>query len=372
MRIVLVAKSSPEPSGVGRYARDLEAGLRSLGHTVEVVRPISLLPRRFTARLKQITGWDLEAFFNNYPVRVRWPRGADVYHLTSQNLATLLLFAPPPGRAVVTVHDIIPYLVRGDPLLDTFRSRFEEWFYMLSLRGVRRAQTLLAVSEYTRRTLVEALGLDGGRIQVVFPSISLERFHPAPVPDEFLARYGLNRETRYILSVGTNDPRKNQPGLVAAFARLRRECPDVRLILVGGQYFARERERVRALIAENDLGEAVFFYQNVPEEDLLFFYNLAAVFVFPSFYEGFGLPVAEALACGTPVVCANTSSLPEIAGNASVLIDPTSIEEIAQAINQICGNSEFSAFLQHEGFKQVQHLNEMARIEKIIGFYQNG
>ncbi len=152
MRIVLIAKPGHEDTGVGRYTAQLRAALAALGHEVVVVHPVAPLPAVVVRAARRLLGWDLTAFFDNYPVWARYPR-ADVYHVTSQNLATLLLWRRPPGATIVTVHDIIPWLTRDDPALRIYDHRIAEWFDRLALAGLRRADGLMADSTFTLASL---------------------------------------------------------------------------------------------------------------------------------------------------------------------------------------------------------------------------
>ncbi|NCF68351.1 MAG: glycosyltransferase [Chloroflexi bacterium] len=155
MRIALIARPGHENTGIGRYSGQLRAALEALGHDVLVVNPIVPLPEVLVRVVQRLFGWDLAAFFNNYPIWARYPQ-ADIYHVTSQNLATLMLLRRPPGLTVVTVHDIIPWLVRNDPELRVYEHRLAEWFDRLALAGLRRADGLLTDSAFTQMSL----GLD--------------------------------------------------------------------------------------------------------------------------------------------------------------------------------------------------------------------
>lgn len=155
MIIALIAKPGHENTGVGRYTRQLDAALEALGHEVLIVHPTVPLPGVLVRAVRLLLGWDLTAFFNSYPLWARYPQ-ADVYHLTGQNLATLMLLRPPPGPTVITVHDIIPWLVRDDPELRHYDHRPAAWFDRLALAGLRRADTLIADSAYTKASLRRA------------------------------------------------------------------------------------------------------------------------------------------------------------------------------------------------------------------------
>lgn len=155
MRIALITKPGHESTGVGRYAAQLGVALCTLGHEALIVHPFTPVPALVVRGVKGLLGWDLAAFFENYPLWARYPR-ADIYHFTSQNLATLLICCPPPGRTVVTVHDIIPWIVRNDPALRVYQHPLAAWFDRLALAGLRRADALLADSEFTRQSLHKA------------------------------------------------------------------------------------------------------------------------------------------------------------------------------------------------------------------------
>ena len=155
MRITLVTKPEHEDTGVGRYTAHLGTALEALGHEVLVVHPTVPLPGMLVRAVRRLLGWDMDAFFNNYPIWARYPP-ANVYHVTSQNLATLLLLRRPPGPTVVTVHDIIPWLVRDDPELRIYDHRVAEWFDRLALAGLRRADGLITDSAFTQQSLSRA------------------------------------------------------------------------------------------------------------------------------------------------------------------------------------------------------------------------
>lgn len=152
MRIALIAKPGHEDSGVGRYTTQLRAALESLGHEIVMVYPVVPLPRFVVTGVKRYLGWDLTEFFYNYPIWIRYPK-ADIYHITSQNLATLMLIRRPPGKTVITVHDIIPWLVRDDPELRTYEHKLAEWFDGLSLMGLKRVDALIADSQFSNASL---------------------------------------------------------------------------------------------------------------------------------------------------------------------------------------------------------------------------
>jgi glycosyltransferase involved in cell wall biosynthesis len=332
-RVQLVSKPGSEATGIGRYAAELEQGLRGAGAEVRNAPLRSAVPAS-VARMVMRAGYDLETFGRSYPARADLDEGY-VTHLTSQTLATLLLFQRLPRPVVVTVHDILPYLLRDDPELSVYRHWSDRLMDELAMRGLRRADRLIADSHYTKLTVVETLGVPPERIDVVHLGVDTERFRPQPVPGTFRRRYDLPEGEAYVLAVGSEDPRKDLSTLLRAMALLRRNGVDAKLLKVGGPAFAEQRERNLALCNDLAIANAVRWFDGVPEEDLSLFYNAARVLAFPSLYEGFGFPVLEALACGTPVVAARASSVPEIVGIAARLVAPGDPGALAEALSQV-------------------------------------
>lgn len=351
-RVVLIAKPGGTHTGVGRYVQMLHHGLREAGIQAERIAPsVPPLPNAIYAGARKL-GPDLRTFFLNYPVAAKYP-SADVYHLTSQNLASLLLFRRPPGKLIVTVHDIIPYMLRNNPQFNSYGTAADRIFDRLAMAGLKRADGLIADSHYTRQCLVEQLAIAPERIAVAHLGIEQQRFRPQAVPHTLHERFGLAQDRRYLIYVGSEDPRKNLPTLIRALAEVRRELPDVALIKVGRAHFEHERRRLQDLAAERAVDSAIYFLDDVQEDDLPLLYNLADLCVMPSHYEGFGFPVLEALACGTPVVCASSSSLPEIGGDAVVLADPHDAAAFARAITRCLTDPELYRSMQTRGLKQA-------------------
>jgi glycosyltransferase involved in cell wall biosynthesis len=173
------------------------------------------------------------------------------------------------------------------------------------------------------------------------------------VPDAFWVEHGLDKGGRYILYVGSEDPRKNLPTLIQAFAQVKKYMPGVKLLKVGAAYFDGERRKLRDRITRMNLQRDILFFDYVTEQDLRCFYNAAEVLVLPSFYEGFGLPIVEAMACGTPVVGSTAGSLPEVIGDAGIQVDPWNSQAIAEAILTILDNHDKKSMLRQAGLQQI-------------------
>jgi glycosyltransferase involved in cell wall biosynthesis len=264
-------------------------------------------------------------------VRIAWEQFLQPFALARERpdlLHSLAFVSPLVLRypSVVTVYDLS---FRLTP--ERFRPAQRLYLSAFTAHSCRRAGRVLAISESTRADLVRLLGLPPAKVDLALPGLGPAlRPLPAAAVEAFRGRRGLPE--RFILYLGTLEPRKNLAALVEAFARLLPTHPGLRLVLAGarGWGYADLFRRVEDL----GLSQQVVFPGYVPEDELPYWYNAAAVFAYPSSYEGFGLPVAEALACGRPVVTSAVSSLPEAGGDAAYLVPPGDVSALAQALAQ--------------------------------------
>ncbi|HEY2595560.1 MAG TPA: glycosyltransferase family 1 protein [Chloroflexota bacterium] len=247
-------------------------------------------------------------------------------------------------RSVVTLHDLAFLLY---PATHTDESRA---YYAASGESVRKAERVIAVSQRTASDAVRLLGVDPVRMRVV-PEAAAPSFSPRGDAEFESAARRLHLDQRpYALFVGTLEPRKNVPLLLEAFALVRRQL-DVQLLVVGGRGWL--DEPIFAAHARSGLGDAVRFLGNLGQDDLAALYSHAGAFVLPSLYEGFGLPVLEAMACGAPVICSNAGPLPEVAGDAAVLLSPLEPAEWAEAIVSVLTDPQVAAALRQKGFERA-------------------
>jgi glycosyltransferase involved in cell wall biosynthesis len=265
---------------------------------------------------------------------------AGLFHATEHLL--LPLRSTP---TVLTVHDLI---FRHLPRHHKFLNR---WYLNLTMPlYCRRATHIIAISECTRRDLTAAYGIVPEKVTVIREAAAPRfRVQPLEAVAAVRARYGL--PDRYLLFVGTIEPRKNLSRLLAAFETIRAGGLSDGLVIVGkrgwlcGDFLAR--------LEKSPARDAVLFPGYVPDEDLPAVYAGAQGLVFPSLYEGFGLPVLEAMACGTPVVTSNASSIPEVAGDAALYFDPADVEAMVEAVRRLLCDAQLQRSMRTRGLTRA-------------------
>jgi len=268
---------------------------------------------------------------------------------------------PSDYARVMTVADLTPLLMKTHNL----RNRLAHKLLFPLL--VRRADHIVTISQYTRDDIIRVLGVPPDKVTAT-PLAADESL--APVEDaahiaETRARYALPE--RFFLYVGTIEPRKNLPRVLDALSTLRCEHADVRLAIVGARGWGQDLARLAARL---DLTDNVLFLGRVPEEDLSALYSGATALVFPSLYEGFGLPPLEALQCACPVITSNVSSLPEVVGEAAILVDPQSTSAIAEAMKAILNNECLARELKAKGPIQAKRFSWRRCAEATLAVYE--
>lgn len=228
-----------------------------------------------------------------------------------------------------------------------------------------KADLVLCISENTKKDVINILGIPENKVWVTYMGVSEEfrLYQDKDVIDDLRIRFSLPE--RFILFVGTVEPRKNLNRLIEAYHILySKNKIKYPLVIVGGKGWKNEPlyQRVKELKIEDKL----IFTGYVSDSDLPLFYNAATVFVYPSLYEGFGIPVIEAMACGVPVVTSNVSSLPEVAGDAAILVNPEDPEEIASAIHKIVTDKVLYESLREKGFSQASKFTWAACAKKTL------
>jgi glycosyltransferase involved in cell wall biosynthesis len=297
------------------------------------------------------------------PVPADWFSGpVDVYHSPD--------FVMPPlrhARGILTVHDLA-FLMRPECADARLRAYLEE----VVPRSVRRADFIIADSENTRNDLVVLLGVQPGSIAVV-PGGVEERFTPVVDADRLqrARRHVGAGDAPFILAIGVLEPRKNLNRLMDAFAALKQRSgvpANLKLVLAGGKGWL--FDGIFEHHAESPVRDDILMPGFVPDEMLPAIYSAAEVLAFPSLYEGFGLPILEAMACGTPVVASRASCLPEVAEGAALMVEPTNVDGLSTALEQLLTDPEQRARLIDQGRRRAGKYTWRAAAERLLEVYQ--
>ncbi len=271
----------------------------------------------------------------------------------------------PGARTVLTVHDLT--FIR-DP--ESAFPRLRRYLNRVVPRSVARATHVLADSLATKNDLVELFNTPSDKITVLYGGVDA-RFAPVRESERLAtirARYGIGQEP-FVLGIGTIQPRKNYRRLIQAFAILKSLTSNLQLVIAGGKGWM--YDSIFAEVKRLGLEGQVLFPGFVDDDDLPALYSAAEMLAYPSIYEGFGLPILEAMACGTPVVTSITSSLPELAGDAALLIEPSDVDAIAAAVRRLLQDSGLRRGLVADGFDQARKFTWQKAAAQLMGIYQS-
>lgn len=287
-------------------------------------------------------------------------RDLDIFHVSD-----VTQLVPERGRVVATIYDMSPIIF---PQFHTSENRNT---FARKLQHIRQhADVLIAISESTKRDIIEHLGFPETRIHVAYGGVDANF---VPLVDQAtlrptLAKYGL-REPGYILHVGTLEPRKNLVRLIEAYAQVRQRCGDVTppLVLVGQNGW--DSADIFTAVARHKLSNHVQIVGFVADADLPALYNGATIFAYPSLYEGFGIPVLEAMACGVPVLTSTVSSLPEIVGDTGLLVEATDVQAIAAGLQQLVEDAALRCDLSTRALQRAAQFTWRATAQATLGAY---
>lgn len=362
-----------QSGGIGRYTRGLITTLAHLdSQNRYTLLTASDAPRRDLQTFQSFANfshkiyplperWLTIAWHRFYlPLPVEWFSGAlDLFH--SPN------FILPPTRGaktLLTVHDL-SFIRHPQGAVASLR----RWLNQVVPRSLTRADHILADSESTKLDLIELFSLNPADITVVGAGVE-ERFRPitdSAALDAVRQRYKLPPASRFILGLGTLEPRKNFTGLIAAFSQSPvRETHH--LVIAGGKGWL--YDDIFAAAHNSPAADRIHLIGFVADADLPALYSLADIFAYPSHYEGFGIPVIEAMACGTPVVCANNSCLPEVAGDSALQVTATDTSALAEALARLAADPALRERAIHAGFRQAQKFTWPVAAARLLAVYR--
>lgn len=294
-----------------------------------------------------------------YPYIVRRRVKKDnVKHITSQDLAYLLELVK-LEKTIVTCHDLIPWVYDNN--------RLPTW--KLNMRGLKKADRIITISEYSKSDIIRHVEYPEDQISIAPPAVDHSSYY-VNRNREIVKRFGIKDTEKVILYVGSEQPRKNVPFLLEALSQLKKKLPEIKLLKIGTPQVPGVREKLLKLIETLGLQQEVIFAGYVSESDLTKYYNAANLFVFPTLYEGFGLPPLESMACGTPVISSNVTSLPEVVGDSAITIDPYDVDAFAEAMYDLLTDEKLRENMINKGLKRAQLFSWEKSAEETLKVYK--
>jgi glycosyltransferase involved in cell wall biosynthesis len=354
-------------SGLGNYSRNtvnllsefypdnryvlfapILTNLYALPDNAEVITPATKFSKRF------------RPYWRLYKVsELLRPNKIDIYHGLSNVLPFGLKKTGVPS--VITIHDLI--FLR----FPAFYKKIDRMLYrFFTIRSCKRATKILAISQQTKNDLINFLGIDAGKIEVVYQSCDKRYYEKVDETGKKAVRQKYNLPEKFILCVGTIEQRKNQLAILEGVVK---EKLDIPIVLVGKP--TEYKKQLDEYIIESDIRKQMIFLHKTNSAELQAIYQMAGIMVYPSFFEGFGLPVLEAQASGCPVITSNISSLPEAGGDAALYVDPGNSAEIGAAIKKLLTDLDLKNELIQKGFINSRKFMDQAVAENLMKLYQS-
>lgn len=334
--------------------------------------------RDISGRMPEFKNENAEIASTHYPNKIfnyllqktlRYPEidkmlGVDIFWLPNPSFISLSRKA----KKILTIHDLSWLRCPN-----FFSLRRNLWHYIINIKKlIRESDKIIAVSENTKNDIMDLTGVSGSKVEVIYSGID-EELRVIGKNDQSLkeVKKKYNLADKFILFLGTQEPRKNIVGLIKAYNEFRKNSAggkEVELVIAGGKGW-KERRTVNEW-KKSKYQEDIKFLNYIPRQDKVYLYNLASVFVYPSFYEGFGFPPLEAMACGLPTITAFSSSLPEVAGEVSLLVDPYKTGEIAQAIERVLSDDNLKNDLIERGREKASEFSWQKAAGKYIDIFK--
>ncbi len=305
---------------------------KTLDGTSTNIRACVHLPYGLYARYHSI--------FGKLPYELYFNSKSDLYHFFNYIIPEKV-----SGKTITTIYDMV-YKLYPETMNDVNHRIFRKHL----ARSCNEADAIITISQNSRREISELMNVPSDKIHVTYCAVDASVYYPRKDKELIRMKYGIDGP--YILYLGTLEPRKNIPALIKAFHSVSQRLDGIKLVLAGSRGW--KSENIYSLIDELAMTDKVIFTGYVAENDKPVLYSCAEIFVFPSLYEGFGIPPLEAMACGTPVICSNTSSLPEVVGDAGVLVDPKNEEQLAYEIERLMNDSSEREILSGKGIIQAK------------------
>lgn len=364
MRIGFDAKRAfLNTSGLGNYSRNVLNALRRYYGENEYVLftpelKVAMLEQQddfeIVALSRKTSSWK-KAWWRTFQLHkeVAW-RGVQVFHGLTNELPHGI--EKSGAKTVVTIHDLI--YIRYPQF---YKAVDRAIYFQKAQHACRVADRVIAISSQTRDDIVDFIGIDPAKIEIIHQAISPVFFQEADT-SRVKERYGLPEH--FLLAVGTIEERKNQLAILKAMVQRKIDLP---LVLVGNA--TSYCNDLHHFVEENKLEKQIIFLRNIPEADLAAVYRMASVSVYISVFEGFGLPVIESMASACPVITSDVSCLPETAGGAAVLCSPTDVEKLGECIDRLLNDSAFRNEMVQKGLKRAEEFQPQKHVDRLLSLY---
>ena len=364
MRVV-ITRMMPEPS-MDVYADGIISGLRSVRPNWEIIdlkpHPVDRKSRSLLLRV-----WKYYERFWRFPQQVQ-QQVADIFHIIDPSEAHITYWLKKKNKpVVVTCHDLVNFYCQ-DNLQGSVELPFiSRKMWLHAVKGMRYADHVVAVSSLTAKDTTQILDIKPARISVI-PNAVEAAFQPLPKEqaDSFRQKSGTSPETVCLLNVGSNHPRKNLSTVLKVVDTLQQRGLSIHLWKVGADF----TDEQKAFIQTQGLENCVSYLGKPDKSTLIQIYNAADMLIAPSLHEGFGITLLEAMACGIPVITSKVSAMPEVVGDAGVLVEPKDCQAIADAVSRIHNHPDYYQELVNKGFKRVESFTWEKTAEQIAEIYE--
>lgn len=362
-------KALGQKAGIGWYTYNIIKGLVSKNKNKYILEAFNF-NRKYD--IGEIEIWKKEALIKQniffpkkigeklsyvIPYNFLFNTNSEIYHFFNFTIPKKI-----KGKVIVTIHDMI-YKVYPE----TTEIKNLQNFHKKVKFAIENSDKIIAVSEATKKDILKYFNIQEKKIDIVSPGIYLEDYMKDD-NDDILSKYKLPNS--YILYLGTLEPRKNIINIIKSFEKYKKENKSkIQLVLVGKKGW--KYEKIFQAYEESPYKEEIKILGYIDEKDKVLLYKNAKVFLYPSFYEGFGMPILEAMAAGTPVITSNISSLPEVAGNAAILVNPYDINEILDAMREVLNNEKLRKNMIALGFNQANKYTWEKSVEKLEKIYED-
>ena len=354
----IIGPAISEMYGINRYQTEIYHRLFRKGIDLNIVSYKANNTKNPSGRrFSRSTIMEALRSYISYPLIVRSSEG-DINHITNQSFAYLANILK-KENTIVTCHDLIPYVYdESKPL-----------FYKFDIRGLRKAKALITDSKFSKEEIIKYINYPEEDIHVIYNGVNHEQFYKTS-DKSILNRIKITEDYKVILYVGSEQKRQNVPLILKSFAKLKELMPKIKFLKIGNPQCFGAREKLLKLVKNLNIVNDVFFLNYVPEAELRGWYNSADLFVYPCSYAGFGLPPLEAMACGTPVITSNVSSLPETVGEAAVMVDPSDVDLMADKMYEILNNNGLRDEMIKEGLKRSKMFNWDIFAKETLNVYE--